>query len=99
MPSVGKLDELMLTWSRDWTASNGSPTNYFEVLRSAIERYYCTGTLSLQHPLNYGKVLGEMIALSHWMTPAPWGNTMRETACPGDAPASLVFPYPILLGS
>jgi hypothetical protein len=33
-----------------------------------------------------------MIALSHWMEPAPWGNTLRQTASEGAAPPHLTFP-------
>ena len=33
-----------------------------------------------------------MVALSHWMTPAPWGDTLRQTACAGDPPPGIQFP-------
>lgn len=99
MPSVSTLDELMQTWSRHWAIENGYP-NYFDKLWQAVKTYYSAGKPyplppHFLHPsLNFEKILGEMVALSHWMTPAPWGNTLRQAACDGDAPRHLDFPNP-----
>jgi hypothetical protein len=87
------LDKLMQTWSHHWAVSHGFQ-DYFGELRKDIENYYRAGKSNLRPPLNFEKVLGEMIALSHWMKPAPWGNTLRETACDGAAPPRLIFPFP-----
>jgi hypothetical protein len=93
MPSVDTLDGWMRTWSQRWAASHGFP-DYFEALWQAVENYYGTASPGLRPPLNFEKVLGEMISLSHWMTPAPWGNTLRQAACEGAVPPHLVFPFP-----
>lgn len=39
-----------------------------------------------------------MIALAQWMTPAPWGDTLRQTACDNAAPPHITFPYPDAYG-
>jgi hypothetical protein len=84
MPSTAMLDELMRNWSRAWATSH-SCQDYFDALWQAIEIYHYTGKASVRPPMNFEKVLGEMIALSHWMTPPPWGDTLRQTACDGTA--------------
>jgi hypothetical protein len=43
----------------------------------------------LKPPLNFEKVLGEMMALVHWITPAPGGDTPRQIACAGAPPPGL----------
>jgi SIR2-like domain len=88
MPSTAMLDGLMRKWSRAWAISH-SCHDYFDALWQAIETYHHAGKASLRPPMNFEKVLGEMIALSHWLTPPPWGNTLRQTACDGAA-----FPFP-----
>ena len=56
------------------------------------EAYVGPGNTSLRPPLNFEKVLGDMAALSHWMTPVPWGDTLRQVACDGAVPPRLAFP-------
>ncbi len=92
MPAVSDLDDQMRAWSEAW-AIRRFP-NYFMTLREAIETYHRGGRSGLRPPLNFEKILGEMIALSHWMTPAPWGDTLRQTACDNAAPPHLSFLYP-----
>ena len=91
MPSVRELDERVREWGREWVGTLGFP-NYFEELWKTIEAYYGSGKSTLRPAINYEKALGEMIALSHWMEPAPWGNTLRQTASEGAAPPHLTFP-------
>jgi hypothetical protein len=93
MPTVADLDLLMSEWSATWTRAL-SRQDYFDALRRDIETYHHAGKASTRPPLNFEKVLGEMIALSHWMTPPPLGNTLRQTACNGAAPPYLAFPSP-----
>jgi len=77
MPSVPALDQYMRQWGGDWAALHGFP-NYYAALEREIEIYYQSGPSSARPSLNFEKVLGEMVAPSHWMTPAPWGDTLRQ---------------------
>ena len=91
LPSVHALDEHMKGWGQGWASQNNFP-DYFESLWRAIHKYYQSGNSGLRPTLNFEKVLGEMVGLAHWMTPAPWGDTLRETACDRAAPPHLTFP-------
>jgi len=91
MPSVPALDQHMRQWASDWTALRGFP-DYYDALALEIQAYYQSGPSGARPSLNFEKVLGEMIALSHWMTPAPWGDTLRQVACGGAPPPNLHFP-------
>jgi hypothetical protein len=98
MPSVTQLDELMAQWSDNWAPFPGA-SNHYRALRANVESYYRTGNPSVRPILNFEKILGEMIALSHWMRPAPLGDTLRQTACGGAAPPNLAFNSEDLWGS
>lgn len=91
MPSVLALDRYMRQWASDWAAPNGFP-DYYAALAREVENYYQSGPSGARPSLNFEKVLGEMVALSHWMTPAPWGDTLRQVACNGAPPPNLCFP-------
>jgi hypothetical protein len=91
MPSVPALDQYMRQWACDWSALHGFP-DYYAALAREIETYYQSGPSGARPLLNFEKVLGEMVALSHWMTPAPWGDTLRQVACSGAQPPNLRFP-------
>jgi hypothetical protein len=92
MPSVTHLDEEMSEWSREWAAEQPQygGNNYFELLRQSIKDYYVSRVHTPCPPVNFEKVLGEMLALSHWMTPSPWGDTLRQTVCGNGAPSRLL---------
>ena len=90
MPSVGDLDLLIEGWSDSWAPIPGL-SNHYRALKGNIERYYLKGDLRLRPILNFEKVLGEMIALSHWMVPPPRGDTLRQTACEAAPPPNLTF--------
>jgi hypothetical protein len=77
MPSVSDLDQLTRRRGREWATEHGYP-DYFDALWNSIEQYY--GRANPQPALNFEKALGEMVALSHWMEPAPWGDTLRQVA-------------------
>jgi hypothetical protein len=81
----------MKAWSDDWALQVGPP-NFFSHLWNEIDAYYRSGSRRDGPIINFEKVLGEMIALAHWMEPAPWGDTLRATACEGMQPPSLAFP-------
>lgn len=81
----------MTTWGQEWAARVGSP-NFFATLWEIIARYYQSGNTRNGPAINFEKVLGEMIALAHWMEPAPWGDTLRASACAGIEPPLIPFP-------
>lgn len=91
MPSVTDLDCCMTAWSKEWTARIG-PTNFFASLWEMIATYYQSGNARSAPATSFEKVLGEMIALAHWMEPAPWGDTLRTSACAGTTRPSIPFP-------
>ena len=91
MPSVPALDVLIGQWSSDWAKLRGFP-DYYAALAGEIETYYQSGPSGARPSLDFEKVLGEMVAMSHWMTPAPWGDTLRQVACGGAPPPNLRFP-------
>lgn len=91
VPSVRDIDEQMIGWARKWAIDTGYQ-DYFGKLWIAVSKYYSTGDRRYRPGPDFEKVLGEMVALSHWMTPAPWGDSLRETACGGCAPPDLEFP-------
>jgi hypothetical protein len=91
VPSVRDIDAKMAAWARKWAAETGYQ-DYFGKLWWAISKYYSEGDRRYRPGPDFEKVLGEMVALSHWMTPAPWGDTLRQTACGGCAPPDLEFP-------
>ena len=64
MPSVACLDGKMQSWGQAWATAHGFP-DYFAALWQAIETYYRSGKHSLPPSVNFEKVLGEMMALSH----------------------------------
>ena len=89
MPSVADLDRLTRQWGRAWAATTGFP-DYFDAVWKSIDQYYGHAN---PHPLlNFEKTMGEMVALSHWMEPAPLGDTLRQVACGGAPPPGLSFP-------
>jgi hypothetical protein len=91
MPSVTALEEQMSAWAREWAAEQPQPGHdYFELLRHSVRDYYRSRVFTPCPPVNFEKVLGEMLALSHWMTPSPWGDTLRQAVC-GDGPPSRLF--------
>ena len=90
MPSVSDLETLIGKWSDDW-AKTRQLSNHYRTLRESIGKYYGSGAARPRSILNFEKVLGEMIALSHWVTPAPFGDPLRQIACNGAPPSDLRF--------
>jgi hypothetical protein len=88
IPSVGDLDRVMRVWNAEWARSCSRP-NYFEAAWNAVERYYnATGTGV--HPVaNFETVLGEALALAHWLAPAAYGNALRGLVASDGVRASL----------
>ncbi len=92
MPSVVAIDECMKQWGQDWAAQNGLP-DYFGALWRNINEYYDAVNSRFRHQLNFGKVLGNMIAPAHWVAPIPWGNTLRQVTNDGAPLPHLSFPF------
>jgi hypothetical protein len=82
MPSADDLDQLMKQWGQEWAGSRFP--DYFDALWRSAKVYYQTGCPSLRP--NFEKVLGDMVALAHWMEPAPWGDTLRQIVSNGEPP-------------
>lgn len=84
MPSVAKLDDKMKEWCREWKphpnvsfVSGCARWQVYNDLLGMLEEYYrTTEPLSPPMKVNFEKVLGEMIALAYWVTPAPLGNPL-----------------------
>jgi hypothetical protein len=91
MPSVSALDQFMRQWAHQWSSSHGFP-DYYESLERSVEAYYSSGPSGDRPVSNFEKVLGDLLALSHWVTPAPWGDTLREVAAGGQTLPELYFP-------
>lgn len=90
MPSVPDLDQLMAQWGIEWATWRGT-TDHFGKLWQSAEMYYKRGPTGPRPALNFEKVLGDMVALAHWMEPPPWGDTLRQAACGGAPPPELIF--------
>ena len=90
MPSVSSLESLFDRWAADW-ASNHRFSNHYLNVKELVTRYYSEGPIRLRPSLNFEMLLGQMTAFSHWMTPSPLGDPLREVACRGEAPQDFVF--------
>jgi hypothetical protein len=97
MPSVSELDNHMAEWAQAWAQAHGFPDYYAEA-RKAIEVYYNPTPAETDLVPNFEKVLSDLLALGHWMTPSPWGDTLRQIACGKAAPPNLDFPNPLSCG-
>ena len=75
MPSVGDLGTLMERWSDEWASEHNRP-NHYRTVADLMSKYFSKGLAHQRPILNFEKVLGEMIALSHWMMPAPFGDPL-----------------------
>ena len=89
LPSVADLDAQMAIWARDW--NQGGRRDYYSDLHDSIDEYYKSRVVTSYPRITFEKVLGEMLALSRWVTPSPWGDTLRQAVC-GHGPPSALFP-------
>ena len=93
MPSVADLDHCTRAWSHEWTLQpQPGPPNFFISLWDTMAAYYHSGNFKNGPAVNFERVLGEMIALAHWMEPSPWGDTLRAAVCARSEPSSIPFP-------
>lgn len=77
MPSVGELDADMERWSDNWSYQRGF-SNHYRALRGSMQEYLDKSWMAQKPMLNFESILGEIIALSHWMTPAPFGDPLAQ---------------------
>ena len=92
MPSVSDLDGRMEQWGAEWAKRNGT-TDHFQELWDSAKMYYKRGPTGPRPALNFEKVLGDMVAMAHWMEPPPWGDTLRQAASGGAPPPHMKFRY------
>ncbi|MHB1957541.1 MAG: SIR2 family protein [Acidobacteriaceae bacterium] len=85
LPSVKCLDRHMAQWAKCGT------TDHFRELWQSAETYYERGPTGTRPALNFEKVLGDIVAMAHWMEPPPWGDTLRQAACCGTPPPHMKF--------
>ncbi len=77
-------------WGSKWAASRANADHFGELWQS-VKTYYRRGGTALHAELNFEKVLGEMIAMAHWMEPPPDGDTLRQAACDNAPPPRMDF--------
>lgn len=92
LPSVEDLDALMAQWGHEWARSRET-TDHFDELWQSVDAYYRRVGTTFHPKLNFEKVLGDMVAMAHWMEPPPWGNTLTQAACDGAPPPRMRFRY------
>lgn len=90
LPTVSKIDALMLSWAFEW-ARIGRP-DYYTTLEAAAQFRADSGQASPRPEVSFETVLGDMAALSQWLTPAPFGPTLRGLVGGPELPPDLVFP-------
>jgi len=82
MPSVADIDNEMKRWSREWKHPpefpNGAGNGVFNDLWQTVAAYHQqSDSPHLTPTVTFERVLGEMTALSSWVTPSPFGNALR----------------------
>lgn len=98
LPSTATLDALMKTWSPQWSdppvvPAGGIGRGVFNDLWDIVAAYREENPQRhLGLPLNYERVLGEMVALASWMTPSPFGNALRRAVRDGAPDAGFTWP-------
>lgn len=90
LPSVKCLDRLIVKWGAEWAEQHGL-TDHFQELWKSAEVYFERGLTQSRPALNFEKVLGDMVAVAHWMEPPPFGDTLRQAACCGTPPPNMEF--------
>jgi hypothetical protein len=88
----------MKTWSAQWSDPPAVPAGsigrgVFNDLWDVVAAYRDENPQrQLNLPLNYERVLGEMVALASWMTPSPFGNALRRAVQDGRPFAEFTWP-------
>jgi len=78
MPSVGDINEQMQGWGRALERGPGAEAgcDVFNILWSATEKYYDQNHYCIRP--NYERILGEMTALSSWLSSPPFGTPLTQ---------------------
>jgi hypothetical protein len=92
LPSMVCLNRLLEGWGTEWAKQHGT-TDHFHKLWKSAKTYYERALPQSRPALNFEKVLGDMVAMAHWMEPPPWGDTLRQAACGGTPPPHMKFRY------
>jgi len=94
MPSVEDIDGFMKNWSNAWALGLPGYEDYFIEIWNGLIKHYSAAKPALRRQPNFEVALGEMIALAHWMNPAPYGDPLREIAYNGATPTGFKFAFP-----
>jgi hypothetical protein len=98
MPSTADVDALMKCWSPTWADlpifSPGSiGRGVFNDLWQMVADYHAENPQRhLGLPINYERVMGEMVALASWATPGPFGNALRRAVRNPDYAPDFTWP-------
>ncbi|MEZ5996400.1 MAG: SIR2 family protein [Hyphomonadaceae bacterium] len=93
MPSVGDIDQLMLTWSHEYALARHTPDYFAQVWKSVAEHLQNAGSSGCTQP-DFERSLSELIALMHWVRPPPVGSALRGLVAGGSMPEGVVFQNP-----
>lgn len=91
MPSVSAIDGQMAHWANSWAAANPGCDNYYSLLRANALSYYGYAPPGLRRTPNFEKLLNDLIALANWLTPAPYGETLRPFVGAAANPPGIAF--------
>lgn len=90
MPSVAAIDTLMKKWRADWANVIGK-SDYLDYVWRRVDTYHSAGAPSGATSANFERVLGEMVALTNWVTPAPHGSPLSAVVNASVLPSSMKF--------
>ncbi len=93
MPGVGDIDALMCGWAAEYAASRGVP-DYFALAWVALTEHSRLGFASARQPVTFERVLSDLVALMHWLRPAPEGGALRALVGAPVLPPNLAFTHP-----
>jgi SIR2-like domain len=96
MPAVNDLNGLMQDWA-DAAAREMAEPNYYAVIWRALNEHLAHGFESSRVAPNYEMALRDLVALTHWVRPAPEGGALR-TLVAGESLPDLGFPNPDAYG-
>src|SRR5215210_6323468 len=93
MPCVDHLNGQMKQWAADWDVFDGRPLyeNFYAHTWKALETHFKGALKHLELQPNFEVALGQMLALSNWVRPAPHGNPLRLLAANGALPPGIRF--------
>ncbi|NQE61394.1 SIR2 family protein [Caulobacter sp. RHG1] len=93
LPKVETLSARMRDWAAEWSRRYGQ-LNYYQAVEAAAQAYAADGQACPRPAVTFETVLGDMAHLSHWVTPAPLGASLRQLVGADTPP----FPRPAHYG-